>query len=184
MTRKRDEVTYEALITERLLAIDPIGRGFGFVVIEASPLQLIDWGVRVCDRRKRGRCSVSLEQLLRRYEPTAVIIEDESEARSLRRVSLASFVGGLADVLDFAQVPLFTYTRSQVRTAFGPAGAVTKDAIAGVLVGRFPELRPRVPRRRQPWESEDSRMSIFDALSFAVTHLTSSHRERTSAVER
>jgi Holliday junction resolvasome RuvABC endonuclease subunit len=111
--------------------------------------------------------------MLARYQPTALVIEDAREARSLRALSLESFVASVADVLVDGPVPLRTYSRRAVRAAFRSTGATTKDEIARVLVSRFPELAPRRPGPRKVWESEDARMSIFDALSFAATHLAS-----------
>jgi len=44
-----------------------------------------------------------------------------------------------------------------------------KNRIAGVIAERLPELAPWQPPFRKPWMSEDERMSIFDAVAFALT---------------
>lgn len=170
------EIIYEPILRERVLAIDPVSRGFGFVVLEGDPLQLVDWGVCHCARATRDECLQVLRRMLARYQPTAIVIEDAREARSLRAFSLEAFVASVADALVDGPVPLRTYSRNAVREAFRSAGASTKEEIAGVLAARFPELAPRRPRPRRVWESEDARMSIFDALSFAMTHLASGGR--------
>lgn len=164
------EPRYEPIPRDRILAVDPISRGFGFVVLEADPVQLVDWGVRNCARGEEDACALAVRRMIERYEPTALVIEDAREARSLRAIALEAFLGSIADVLIGMPVTLRTYSRREIRRAFASTGAVTKEAIAKVLVVRFPELRAKAPPHRNVWESEDSRMSIFDALSLAATH--------------
>lgn len=167
------ELFYEPTHRERVLALDPFYRGFGFAVLESSPTQIVDWGIRHCGRAGRNTCDRALRRMIARYEPSAIVTEDLRGARTLRARSLRVFMSGLSDALDEASVGLRTYTRTEVRTVFEPAGAVTKERIASVLIARFPELESRRPPPRKVWESEDSRMAIFDALSFAVTHFVS-----------
>ncbi len=166
------KVTYEPLPSERVLAIDPIPRGFGFVVLEEEPLQLVDWGVVSCRKRRGSRCELVLDRMLRRYEPTVLVFEDPSDARELRQEALTAFMLSIAEILANSAVPVRLYSRGEIRESFASAGALTKEAIAQVLARRFPELVPHVPPPRKIWESEDSRMSIFDALSLAATHLS------------
>jgi hypothetical protein len=41
--------------------------------------------------------------------------------------------------------------------------------MAEMLATQFPdELASRLPPKRKPWKSEDSRMDIFDAMALAV----------------
>ena len=56
-----------------------------------------------------------------------------------------------------------------MKQAFSESGASNKYEIAVAIANRFPELAPRLPRFRKPWMSEDYRMSIFDAVGFAVS---------------
>jgi hypothetical protein len=59
-------------------------------------------------------------------------------------------------------------TRSEI-SAIGPLPQTsTKYGRARFLAERFPELHPFLPPLRKPWMPEDDRMSVFDALSFAV----------------
>jgi Holliday junction resolvasome RuvABC endonuclease subunit len=167
------EPTYEPIPRDRVLAIDPVSRGFGFVVLEDEPLQLVDWGVRNCAKQDEFACAHSLRRMLARYEPTTVVIEDAREARTLRSVALEAFLASVADALAGQSIKVRSYSRREVRKAFTSTGAVTKEQIARVLIQRFPELRGKEPPHRNVWESEDTRMSIFDALSLALTHFAS-----------
>jgi hypothetical protein len=45
----------------------------------------------------------------------------------------------------------------------------TKQEMAEILAAQFPdELASRLPPKRKLWQSEDSRMDIFDAMALAV----------------
>jgi Holliday junction resolvasome RuvABC endonuclease subunit len=166
------EPTYEPIRVDRVLAIDPISRGFGFVLIEQEGPELVDWGVKVCAREELA-CAVALRSLIARSEPTVIVFEDPGTARSLRRIALEGFVGNVSDGISDLAIPVRMYSREEVRQAFARARAKTKAEIADLLVRRFPELRGRKPPERNIWESEDVRTSIFDALSLALTHLAS-----------
>ena len=68
-------------------------------------------------------------------------------------------------------VSVILITREQVRRVFFVDGQGTKYGLAQILAERFPdELSFRLPPKRRPWMSEDSRMDIFAAvaLAFAV----------------
>src|SRR5262249_42649132 len=47
-----------------------------------------------------------------------------------------------------------------------------KHQIATAIANRFPELLPILPPPRRPWQSEDYRMSIFDAGAVGIAYLT------------
>jgi len=68
-------------------------------------------------------------------------------------------------------MPVRFYSRDQVRQAFAPFGAVTKEAIADVIGKQIPTLARLVPPHRKPWTSEHARMGVFDAAALALTFL-------------
>lgn len=164
-------MTYEPIQQQRILAIDPLPRGFGFVVLEEEPLQLVDWGVATCRKKQVGNCLGSLLRLLRQYRPSVLVLEDPKETRISRQQALIAFMASIGELPEADCLPMQLYSRTMVRQAFQSVGAWTKEAIVVVLARQFPELAPRVPPRRQIWQSEDSRMSIFDALVLGLTHL-------------
>lgn len=162
------ELSYEPILKERILAIDPVSRGFGFVVLEDEPLQIVDWAVRTC---RDATCADALEALIERYEPTSIVMESPIGTGSLRREALHTFLYNIDDLLSTKKLAFHTYSRQSIRTVFSPVGVITKQAIAEHLVINFPELAPRLPKHREIWETESASMSIFDALSLALTHL-------------
>jgi Holliday junction resolvasome RuvABC endonuclease subunit len=161
---------YEPLLHQRVLAVDPHRGGFGFAVLEDEPFQLVDWGTCSCHRTEHGSCLLSIERLIAQYQPTLFVLEDWKSSLEYRRVALEDFVERISGIFSNG-IAVRCYSRAAVREAFASTGALSKYQIAQVIAARFPELEPRLPRPRKAWEGEDRRMSIFDAASFAITHL-------------
>src|SRR5882724_819346 len=66
-----------------VLAIDPSTRGFGFAVLE-GPERLIDWGVKETKKNKNARSLKLIEDLMGRYQPSVIVIEDYAGKGSRR----------------------------------------------------------------------------------------------------
>lgn len=169
---------------KRVLAIDPITRGFGYAVLE-GPHALLDWGLKGTSRWPEPRerwCLREITELVETYGPDRIIVEDCLKSRSrlgLRNQHLLKQVIQLAD--EFG-IPTSRITRTAMRSVFVPAGASTKYQIARAIAERFPELGWRMPRLRKPWMSEDARMGIFDALAFALAFYARHQSKGNSAV--
>ena len=69
-------------------------------------------------------------------------------------------------------------SRERLREAFAAEGGRTTHRIGTAIAGRLPELVRRLPPQRKCWMPEDYRMSIFDAVAFAITlfHVRASRR--------
>jgi hypothetical protein len=151
---------------KRVLAIDPMSRGVGFVVLESGD-QLIDWGLRSTKKADNTKAARVVEKLIDQFRPDVLALEDweAPESRRCERVE---------KLLD--RIVVSERKRLQVRLvnkrqllAMGPITRVnTKYGRASFLAERFPELRAFMPRFRKLYMNEDERMAIFDALGFAV----------------
>ncbi len=160
---------YVPILRERVLAVDPHCGGFGFALLEDEPFQLVDWGLCSCRRADPRSCLHAIERLICRYHPTLLVLEDWHSSAENRREALESFIEGIAEVFVNG-IAIHCYPRSAVRETFAATGALTKYQIAQVIARHFSELEPRLPRPRQAWETEDRRMSLFGAVSLAITH--------------
>jgi hypothetical protein len=147
-----------------ILAIDPTSRGFAFAVLEASAF-LVDWGERIIPA-KTGGLLRKVDELLSRYKPDLVAIEDvvvphtrrrKRAQKEIRLIELLALKRGL-----MAQ----RISRLAVRGAFAPAKS--KFDVALRFAEIFPALGERLPRKRKAWTTEDARMNVFDALGFAA----------------
>jgi Holliday junction resolvasome RuvABC endonuclease subunit len=151
---------------KRVLAIDPTSRGFGYAVLE-GPERLIDWGVVQVRDDKESACLKRIERLIERYVPDVIVLEDSPRSRRCARVR--QLIDRIRQLADNKRIPARSFSRSKIRRAFAPFGAVTKSQIAAQIAKLFVELAPHLPGVRKIWRSEDGRSAIFDAVSLALT---------------
>jgi len=154
----------------RVLSIDPSIKGFGFAVME-GPEELIDWGLKIVKGNKNAECLKKVAQLIDHYNPDIIVVEDYQHKSSRRTPRVRRLLKAILALALTKRVKGNSVSRARVRTAFSQNsnGQPTKHFIANEIAKRFPELAPRLPRLRKPWMSEDERMSIFDAIAFALT---------------
>jgi hypothetical protein len=160
----------------RVLAVDPFYRGFGYAVLE-GPERLIDWGVAQAVGDKNIESLQRVAGLIRRYEPELIVVEDYVGDCSRRCQRVCELIRRIRRLAAGRKIKMRAYSRGRVREAFAPD--CTKHRIANAIAVRFPELAPHVPPFRKCWMSEDYRMTIFDALAFALTffHFSQSEQE-------
>lgn len=151
----------------RILSLDMTAKGFAYAVLE-GPERLIDWGTtEIKDRSKNGYVERA-ESFLWRYFPDLVVLEAGKGAGSRRGERARNLIQRIELLAVTRGLPVRKVSRGDVRFAFR-GSAETKHEIAHAIASLFPELESRLPRFRKPWMSEDERMSIFDAVSFALT---------------
>lgn len=146
----------------RILAIDPTSRGFAFVVLEDSAF-LVDWGERIVPA-KSGDLLRKVDELLSRYEPTLLVIEDLAVPGARRRKRASKEIRSVELLAQKRGLAMKRVSRLAVRDT-----AKSKFEVALRLTEIFPVLAERLPRKRKTWTTEDARMNIFDALGFAAT---------------
>ena len=173
-------MTYPSL-TARVLAIDPTTKGFAYAVFEGPDL-LLDWGsTQVRLERKNALCLKRVEDLLRRYAPDVVVLEAYDGKGSHRRPRVRSLIRSIRGLAARKRFRSRAFSRAEIRRAFASVGKATKHPIASEIARRFPELAAHLPEARKFYESEDERMSIFDAASLALTYFAS-RRKRSKPV--
>lgn len=152
---------------QRVLAIASANRGFGYAVVE-GPKMLVNWGVKEL-RDKRNRYEEKITELMDLCQPDVVVIEDALSENSRRCNRVKRLTRIIAHLAHEMKIEFCRVSRKEVKKVFNKLGANTKHQIALKIALQFPELAPRLPSKRMPWMSEDSRMSIFDAVSLAIT---------------
>jgi hypothetical protein len=148
----------------RVLAIDPSSRGLGFVVLE-GPERLVDWGIKKTAEDKNAECVKMVAELIDRYRPHVLVIEDSAGKSSRRRARVRELLDAIRQLAREKRITLMDCSPSRVHRAFAPK----KDIVAAAIAGRFPELAPRLPRPRTLTMSEQYEMPVFDAMAFALT---------------
>ena len=155
---------------ERIISIDPMPRGFGFVVLE-GPRRLVDWGVREVRDHSVERTLTKIRSLIDLYHPAVLATEETSDRSSRRGPRVVQLIEEVVTLGAAMGLRVHAVTPWRVQGFFAAHGARTKYAIDLTLCDWFPELKLRRPPVRKPWMSEDERQAIFDAAAFAVTSL-------------
>lgn len=152
----------------RVLAIDPTTRGFGFAVLE-EPDYLIDWGVKGARQEKNVRCLAKVNNLIKQYQPSVVVLEDCTAKHSRRCSRVRELIQSIVKLASKSNIKTRCFSPLQVRQTFSASGASTKHGMAAAIARQFSELASIIPPPRKPWMSEDCRMNIFDAAALALS---------------
>jgi hypothetical protein len=143
-------------------------RGFAFVLFEGT-LSPYDWGVFEIRGVKKDRQIVDkVTSLLRRYVPDVLVMQDMGPDGTRRAYRLALLNNALRRSAQELGIPVFTYSRADVYSAFRSMGFANKQMLAAVIAKHIPAFERHVPPPRKPWKSEDARMGLFDAAALAL----------------
>ncbi len=179
ISEQADTEQKKSLIFIRYLGVDVRPRGFGFVVIENT--SVLDSGTRMCDRCGFENC---LEQrfarILQAYIPSIVIIRTVSDRPS--EPKRLAILKGIKNQTKQHEIEVVRKGPAAIRRHFGRRNANTKYEIAQAVTTILPELAWKLPRKRRAWETENHRMSIFDAAAAVVAFVESGDDLRTTLV--
>jgi len=151
-----------------VLAVAPSSRGLGFGVLEGERT-LVHWGVKAIDGDKNKGSIAKVEELIARYHPGMIVLEDYSAKDSRRCPWIRGLGKKIVETAKNRQITVALLSREKVRKVFFMDSQGTKDSLAEMLAARFSEeLGPRLPPKRRTWMSKDYRMDIFDAVALAV----------------
>jgi hypothetical protein len=153
---------------KRILAIDLRASSFGFVAFE-GPTRLLDYGVRSFRQGVNAvkvPASTKIAGLMDEYEPSVVVLKQWTEDANGKRARMRKAVMRQADL---RRVPVRLLRRGVISNAFAGNNR-NKYTIASALAQRFPGLAEKLPPKRKIWQSEDYRMSVFDAAAVGVAY--------------
>lgn len=153
--------------THITLALDTTSEGFAFAVLQGSET-LLDWACSEVSKKKSEAWRERVDKLLARYVPDLLVLPDVEDSRRGRWAK--RFTLDMESLAHERGIAVRRVSRREAQEMFADSGT-TKYEIAVAIASLFPELEPRLPRQRKPWMSEDKRMSIFDAMSFALVAL-------------
>src|SRR5712692_6842380 len=158
---------------KRVLAIDPTHRGFGYVIFE-GPDFLIDWGLREVECPKNKASVAAAAELISRYRPRIMVLEDVAAKGCRRRKRVRDLVQTLDRYGRERGLTVRIIAQAKMKKTFLPLGIRNKNQMAQFVAARFPELARYLPPERKPWMSEDLRTAIFDAAAFALAFFVAS----------
>jgi hypothetical protein len=161
---------------KRILALDVRPRSFGFVVFE-GPDKLLDWGVRSFRKgvnAVRIPLAKKIDVLLDECDPAAVVAKEGPRRIKLNSGKRRRMLDEVLRKAERRGISVRVLRPSAVRKTLAENGNLTKHEMASAMAKRFPELAPVLPPKRKCYESEDYRMSIFDAAALGVAYFSRS----------
>jgi len=153
----------------RILAVALSTKGLGYAVVEGQDV-FIAHGHKIVEGGDKNVKSFGwVENLIARYQPGILVLQDVLTKGSRRAPRIKSLHRQVMRLAAKHKLTVKLISGEQVRSLLlgNPKG--TKQEMAELLAGKFPdELASRLPPKRKPWKSEDTRMDIFDAVALAV----------------
>jgi len=151
----------------RILAIAPTARGFGYCVMEDAVI--LECGYKGARKNKNGKSFSKIEKLMNQFLPDGMVLQDLDAVgcrRAPRIKALHRQVVGLAGQHK-CKVTLVSGKKLRITLLDDVRG--TKHEMAELLARKYPvELAGKLPPKRRPWENEDGRMDMFDAVGLVV----------------
>jgi len=148
----------------RVLAIDPMSRGFGFAVLE-GPENLIDYGTRGCAPGAPEVCLKRVTELLDVFHLDLMVLEDVNAKGSRRSERVRKLLREIEALARSRGVPTRRVARNHAKAALY---AKSKHQLATVIAQRFPQLGMRLPPPPKAWTKVPYRMAIFTAVAFGI----------------
>jgi len=162
-------MTYSKSVRGLVLGLHPTSRGIGWVVFE-DQLSPVDWAIMRAN--KNDHCLRLVEQIVDRYSPAAVVLEDFDAEPCGKVDRIQRLCRGIMQLATNRGMEAQTYSQAAVRMCFSSLGAVTRYEIAQAVALHVPALRHRLPRKRTVGRNADARISLFIAAALAMAHLS------------
>lgn len=153
---------------QRVLALAPSSKGFGFAVLE-GPERLVYYGTKEGQGDKNSPCLNKIADLIEYYQPEVIVLENPNDKACRRCLRVQELLQNIVKLASSKSIRARTFSRSQIKEVFSLSDTFTKHQIAHILAEQFPELALRLPPLRKPWMGEDKRMSIFEAGAIALS---------------
>jgi hypothetical protein len=160
--------------TPRILAIEARRSRFGYALFE-GPKRLLDWGASTVPSELTGHLATKaarkrIASALRRCHPAAAVVRHPRRIKTSGGVTPGPIIRAIRREAALLDVPVYFITRAEVQEAFRMFQGKTKEQVAEILVGIFPELFSRLPSKRKKWQPEFRGMIVFDAVAIGFAH--------------
>lgn len=158
---------------KKIVALDVRPRNTGFAVFDGP--QLLDWGVKT-HRKKGGDPGVTASKriggLLDLYVPALVVMRQRRTTKvAADRKALLSMMQRAKREALRRSIGLRVIPAQTVKQFYGRYECRNKLQVASALAAWYPELARQLPAKRSIWQSEDHRMTVFDAAATGVCFL-------------
>lgn len=155
----------------RILAIAPTARGFGYCVMEDGAI--LECGYKGAKKNKNAKSVSKIEKLMNHFLPSGLVLQDLGAAGCRRAPRIKALHRQVVGLAEQHKCKITLLSGKKLRIALLSDVRATKHKMAEMLAQKFPgELAGKLPPKRRPWENEDGRMDMFDAVGLAVVFWT------------
>lgn len=152
------------------LGIYVTSRGYAFALFE-GPYRAIDWGTHEARGQDTdGRLAETLAELLDRYRPDDVVLEEWRVRHCRRSARIRVRIRSFERLAKRHGHNVVCHPQTSVEAYFAGLGAPSKHDRAIEIAARVSDLAFWAPPKRKMWDSVHSRAPIFDAAALNMTH--------------
>jgi len=154
----------------RLLTVAPSTRGFGYCVMEGQVI--LECGSKGVKGDKNLHSIAKIERLMKQFLPGVLVLQDVNAKGCHRVRRIKTLHQRVIRLAAKQKCKVVLLSGNELRTTLLGNAKGTKHEMAESLAQKYPvELAGKLPRKRRPWENEDARMDMFDAVGLAVAFL-------------
>ena len=155
--------------SERVISIYATSRGFAYCVFDGVSA-LVDWGIKhVGQSAKNEQSQRLIEQLIIRFDPHCIVLEDTEDASCKRSSRVKHLYRQIEKFADRASLECYAYQWPVVFEVFKRGNPRTRHDIAVMLAEILPNISRRLPPKRKIWLPQDPRQALFDAAALGIT---------------
>ena len=99
------------------------------------------------------------------YKPDVLVVEDCVSSKSRRRPRIQQLIALYIKQAEQTNIETVLIPNTTIQTHFKQHNARNKHQIAQVIASHYDVLKRILPPKRKIWMSEDTRMSVFKAVS-------------------
>ena len=153
----------------RIMAVALSTSGFGYAVFEGNEM-LVECDTKTArGDNKNAQTLKKVEKLIAHFQPDVLILENTSVKDSRRWQRIRILSQQIIKLARDGKVEVKLISRERVMKTFFPAGDGTRHAMAEAIAKMFSEqLKAQLPPKRKLWDSENHRMSMFDAVALGT----------------
>jgi len=161
-----------------ILAVSLSTEGFGYALMESAN-SLVDYGNKVFTDRKNDRSLNHITKLIGLFKPSVLVLHDVNAKGSYRAARIKELHRNVLTLAEKHKLKVAQISGRQLRIVLLGDPSGTKHDVATYIAELYSDdLADRLPPKRQLWESQPSRMDIFDAVALALAFLLKPAKRR------
>jgi hypothetical protein len=151
----------------RVLAIALTARGFGYCVMEKNVM--LECGHKEVRGNKNSQSVNKIEKLLKQFLPSVLVLQDVNVTGCRRAPRIKTLHRRIIELAASRKIKVSLLSGKLLREMLLGDVKGTKHDMAEILAKKYSvQIAAKLPPKRRPWENEDGRMDMFDAVGLAV----------------